>query len=503
MMFRQKEVQRYNEKDCADLYVKKKLSEGELCMNENNEQEVDLKWMIYRVLRGWRNIVVWAVIIGLVVGFGNLGLYGLKCLDPEYIPTDELKFEREHASWVATGENFEQQLANVEEAKEEQREYNEKSVLMQIDPLRKFVASFEMYVNYDYQIMPDMAYQNIDLSDRILKAYATYMTNGELEQYIIDNLDFEIESRYLGEILSFTVDYGTNMISVDVCQQNAEYCQSILDLVQTALEAKYEDICLTIAEHTLITTNASAYEGVDLTLQETQKANRQAVTNLDIAMQETNEAYLEWQEEEPEPQPEYTFIENIKNSIKLLIIGGVVGAVVVAVIIAFGALLSAKLLNPEDLKNRFGLRVVGQLPAARVKKPFAFVSRWFSKFGGITATPEDYDRLAKMVGTSIKSDLASREEEYKKIAFTGMVGAEELKKAVDAMGLGKEYSVVCAPDVLTNAESIEKVTAADCVVLVEKQEESVLADITKELEALRAWNKTVLGAVVVNADAVM
>lgn len=84
-----------------------------------------------------------------------------------------------------------------------------------------------------------------------------------------------------------------------------------------------------------------------------------------------------------------------------------------------------------------------------------------------------------------------------------MVGAEELKKAVDAMGLGKEYSVVCAPDVLTNAESIEKVAVADCVVLVEKQEESVLADITKELEALRAWNKTVLGAVVVNADAVM
>ena len=56
---------------------------------------------------------------------------------------------------------------------------------------------------------------------------------------------------------------------------------------------------------------------------------------------------------------------------------------------------------------------------------------------------------------------------------------------------------------LTNAEAIEKLSAADCVVLVEKQEESTLADITKEIEALKAWNKTVLGAVVVNADAVM
>ena len=143
------------------------------------------------------------------------------------------------------------------------------------------------------------------------------------------------------------------------------------------------------------------------------------------------------------------------------------------------------------------------MPAKRVKKPFAFVSRWFAAFGGITATPEDYDRLAKMVGSSIKSDLASREENWKKVAFTGTVPAEELEGVVSALGMDASYSVICAPDVLTSADAIEKLSEADCVVLVEKQEESTLADITKEIEALRAWNKTVLGAVVVNADAVM
>ena len=476
-------------------------------MNETYEQEIDLKWLIYRVLRGWRTIVVWAIVIAIVMGAGSLGLYGLKCLDPEYLQEAEIAYEREHASWVATIDNFEQQMANIEEAKTEKEEYNAKSVLMQIDPLREFHASFEMYVNYDYQIMPDMQYQNIDLSDRILKAYATYMTNGELYQKIIDGVSFDIERRYLGEILSVSVDYGTNMISISVRQQSAEYCQEILAIVKEALLAKYEDVNATIAEHTLSDTNSSAYETVNLSLQETQKANLQAVTNLDISMQETSEAYEEWLKSEDgmEPTREYTLFEQIKNSIKMCIIGGVVGAVVVAVIIAFGALMSGRLLNPEDLKNRFGLRIVGQLPAARVKKPFAFVSRWFAAFGGITTKPEDYDRLAKMVGTSIKSDLASREEAagWKKIAFTGMVDATELQKAVAAMGIGKEYDVVCAPDVLTNAESIEKLSEASCVVLVEKQEESTLTDITKELEALRAWNKTVLGAVVLNADAVM
>jgi len=472
-------------------------------MNETYEQEIDLKWLIYRVFRGWRTIVVWAIIIGVVIGAGSLGLYGLKRLDPEYMSEAELAFEREHASWVATGENYVQQLANIEEAKREQEEYNEKSVLMQIDPFRDSYASFELYVYYDYQIMPDMAYQNVDLSDRILKAYATYMTNGELYQRIIDNVSYEIEYRFLGELLSVSVDDSNNMISVSAHHESIEKCQEILSIVQEALQDKYADIAATIAEHTLTTTNSAAYETVNLALQETQKSNLLEVTNLDILLQDISEAYREWKAVEPEPTPEYTLFEQIKNAIKLLVIGGVVGAVVVAVLIAFGALLSGKLLNPEDVKNRFGLRLIGALPGKRVKKPFAFVSRWFAAFGGITAKPEDYDRLAKMVGSSIKSDLAFREAECKKLAFTGTVSEKELRKAVDAMGLGKEFSVVCAADVLTNAESIEKVTAADCVVLVEKQEQSMLADITKELEALKAWNKTVLGAVVVNTDAVM
>lgn len=473
-------------------------------MNETYEQEINLKWLIYRVFRGWRSIVIWAIVIALVAGVGSFGLKVLKLQDPEFIAEAELDYQREHASWVATGENFVQQLENIEEAKEEQQEYNEKSVLMQIDPLRDFHASFEMYVNYEYQIMPDMAYQNIDLSDRILKAYATYMTNGELQQYVIDNVSYDIERRFLSEILSVSVDYDNNMISVSVRQQNAEYCQEILSLVQTALNTKYEDIRVAIADHTLQTTNSAAYETVDLSLQETQKANVQAITQLDMSMQEVMKSYEEWKKE-PEPEYEYTLWEVAKSSIKMIIIGGVIGAVLVAAVIAFGALLSGKLLNPEDVKNRFGLRVIGQLPAARVKKPFAFVSRWFAKFGGITAAPEDYNRLAKMVGSSIKSDLASREgaEGWKKIAFTGTVSEEELANVVSALGMDVSYSVICAPDVLTNADAIEKLSGADCVVLVEKQEVSTLADITKEIEALRAWNKPVLGAVVVNADAVM
>ena len=181
-------------------------------MNGNYEQEIDLKWLLYRVLRSFRGIVVWAVILGIVVGLGSFAMNMIKISDPEYIEAEKLNFEREHASWVATGENLLAELGNLEDSREKQIEYNEKSVLMQINPLREYNASFELYVDYDYQIIPDMSYQNIDLSNRILKAYATYMTNGEMYQYLIDNLSSDMELRYLKEILGVSVDYNNNMI---------------------------------------------------------------------------------------------------------------------------------------------------------------------------------------------------------------------------------------------------------------------------------------------------
>jgi len=472
-------------------------------MNEHYEQEIDLKWLLYRILRAWRLIAFWAILLAIVVGAAKLGLNFLKLNDPEYVEEIQIQYEREHAGWVATGENYEITLENLAYEQVKQQEYNEKSILMKIDPLRESIASIEFYLDYDYQIMPDMAYQNIDMSDRILRAYSTYMTNGELHQYILDNLSYELELRYLQEILGLSIDYGTNMISASLRHQDAASCQEILKLVETGLLSRQPAIAAAICEHGLISTNNAAYEQVNLSLEQAQKDNLQAISNINIRIQEVNEEYLEW-EEEPEPELELGTRWAIVNAIKMIIIAGLVVGVLACVVIAVGCILSGKLKNPTDMKNRFGLRIIAQLPQDREKKkPFAFFSRWFAAFGGIKTVPEDYDKLAKMAGTSIKSDLAGQENGYQTIAFTGTLPEEELQRVIDASGLKDSYTVLAAADILTNAASIDQLSAADCVILVEKQEASVLADIEKELESLKAWNKPVLGAIITNTDAVM
>ena len=69
-------------------------------MNEHYEQEIDLKWLLYRILRAWRPIAFWAILLAIVVGAGKLGKalleyngfsdYGL--IIPAAFDVDETKF---------------------------------------------------------------------------------------------------------------------------------------------------------------------------------------------------------------------------------------------------------------------------------------------------------------------------------------------------------------------------------------------------------------------------
>ena len=292
------------------------------------------------------------------------------------------------------------------------------------------------------------------------------------------------------------------MIYVSLRHKDAASCEEIIKLVEAGLFSRQSSIAAAIAEHELISTNASSYEQVNLALEQAQKDNIQKISQIDIRIREINTEYLEWKKE-PEPVLETSRRWAAKDAIKILIIAGVVIAALCMITVAGTCILSGILKNPADMKSRFGLRIIAQLPCERNKKPFAFVSRWFAKLFGIRTAPEDYDKLARMAGTSICSDLATKETNWKTIAFTGSLPADELQQVVEACGLKDKFTVLTAADILTDAASIEQLASADCAVLVEKQESSALTDIEKELEALKAWNKPVLGVIITNTDAIM
>lgn len=482
-------------------------------MNEQNyEQEISLGKMFYRVFRDWRKIFVIAMAIAVIAGAGNFVIKRIKIADPEYLQKAEENYVRELAAFEAIGETLEHEMANLEETRTERETYNANSVLMKINPFREFNASMQLYISTDYQIIPDSVYQNPDLSSRILRSYITYMVDGDMYQYIMSHMSQPLELRYLKEVLTVSADYDNRMVNLGVRNVDAQACDEILMYALEGITAKQPEIVAAIGEHELNAVNQSVYEAVNLDLDEWQKSNQQYMLDLNIRMQEKAEAYEEW-ELSPEPRKEYTLSRIIKNSIKMMILGFIIGAVLAAVYIAFRYIMSDKVQDARDLKNRFGVRVIAQLPKVHGKRVWVGFDRLFAKMGGLLLKEGDAGELAKVAAQSVAAELAARAENEAvsggknapaavKLAFTGNVAQEEIEKLLSSMQWKGGYSVSSVPSILNNPSSVSAVVDADYVVLVEGQEESTYTQIERELEQLAAWKKQVLGFIVTGVDAV-
>ena len=472
-------------------------------MNEQTyEQEISIGKVFYRMFRDWRKIFVAAMVIALLAGVGNFALKKIKTSNPEYLKKAEENFERENAAFFATGETLSREIANLEETRAEREAYNADSILMKINPYREFNASLQLYIATDYQIVPELTYQNIDLSNRILQSYLTYMVNGDMYQYILDHLSQPVELRYLKEILSITPDYDNRMISLNVQNVDEEGCEEILTLAQEGILAKQPGIVNAIGEHELNTVNQSVYESVNLELDEWQKANIQYVSELSIRLQEKGEEYAKW-ERSPEPQKEYTAARILRNSIKTMILGFLAGAVLAAIFIAFCYIMSDKLQDADNLKNRYGLRVIAQVPKVHKKRVWVGFDRLFARMGGLPLYERDAAALAKVAAQSVMAELmAMGTLKDGTIAFTGNVALEEMKKLIAEMEWGDSCTVKCVHNILNNPSAVPEIMNAEYIVLIEKQEESSYTQITRELSELAAWKKKVLGFVVVGVDAI-
>ncbi len=466
-------------------------------MDDNTTKQISLKWLIYRLLRAWKLNIIVAVLVGIIFCSINVTINFIKIGDEELMSNERLDFEREQTSWLAAREGLQLQLDNLEKEKANQLEYNEKSVLMKIDPLRKNVASFELYIDDVYR-----SEESADISSRILRAYSGSIFSENMYSQISEGLNYSIGRRYLNEILDVFVDAENDMMSVSVLHINAEKCQQLLSLIKLGINSRYTDVCQEIAPHGIIITNEVAYETVDTELDDIQKENTRHITDIEMELQQVN-AQLRSSEREKTPEFAYSAPVLIKSGAKWFLIGALGSAVMFALASAMLILLSDKLLEAEEISSRFGLRIIGQLPSTDSKRGKLRKSRAISRLYGIGQRQQDYESLAKMIGVSIRLEMLAQTKDGSKktVAFTGSCSPSQISKAVLSMGL-EESEIVLAPNVLTSAAAIDKVAASDYVVLIEAQDSSALEDIKRELEALAAWEKTIIGAVVINVDSI-
>ncbi len=474
-------------------------------MNEQ-EKEINLKRVLYKALKNWRKAALVAIAGAIVLGGTKCGVELAKISNQEVVEERQRKYEGELAKYQQQGDLILKEMDNLEATLTRQTEYNENSMLMKIEPHNEWRGSIDFYVETDWQVLPEQAIQAQNPANQIVRVYSTYITNGELYQYVLDRMGSDMEIRYLREVLGGTADAANYLIHFTVRGESQEVCKEILGYIEEGMKAKQSEIVVSVGEFNLLTTNSSTYSQINYDLEQTQKNNRQSITDMNTALSAKQFELMEWEKDEEKIEvPVVSNMDAVKSGIKTAILIGLAFGVAVLVLFGAGYFISKYVQDREEFK---GWNVyVGELPRSYRKRTFQWVDCWIGKCFLSDVRASEYSTrlhaVTKQVGEVAKLSVTGDELQ---LAVVSDIPWEELTIFVDAMNKVQKsdcVDYVAAGNPLLMVESIDTILSADGVVLVARQENSRRETVCRIKEQVEGLKKQLLAVVLTEVDAIM
>lgn len=346
---------------CNKYRMKKKdeKEKRERMEQQTYEREIDLVQLIKTMLKK-----IWIMIAAGVVGAILLGTYKILPMvqnlnNPETLEQQEKDYQNSLEEFEKNKKRIEKEIDNLNKSIERQEEYNEKSVLMQMNPFDVQVGTVQYYIDTDYQIILESTYQNPDITRSVLNAYASMATNGTMFNYLQDNMKEKLELRYLQELIKVEVDYNNYMINIRVIHKGEKECEELLDLIKRCFSKYQATVVKNIGPHDMQEVTESFYSTVELSYETTQTSNEDKVTSF----MESLEAKTKEFEEMKEPEKAAGSVTAVlKSGIKYILMGGLLGGFIAAAVIFFVIIMDTTVKDEKDVAFYLDLPVLASVP---------------------------------------------------------------------------------------------------------------------------------------------
>lgn len=464
-------------------------------MDQNNtyEQEIDLKDLMFAVLHKWRSILLVAIVAGVLLGGVKAVMTYQSQNDEETILAAEEQYEDDLHSYERNKETMERELGNLQTDIENQQNYLEKSVLMNMSPYDIYEARADIFVKTDYEIMPGMFYQNVDYTDTILQTYQSVMTSVAFLSHIAESTGIDVQ--YLQELIQ--IERGstvvgntsklTNLLTVTVKNSSKKDAEAVLKKLLEGIESLQVNITANIGEHTVNTVNKSTGATVDLALADRQREQNNQLISLQQSLEEKQQALNDL--EEPAKLTSAS-TATIKSGIKYGILGGVLGGFMIVFFVCVVFVMSDKVYSSKELRRRSNVKVLGVFPVSGKKA--GAVDRLLNRLEGKVFAVTEEDEAAL-----IAANISNYAGEIKKILVTGTIAEDMVTHA--ARLLSDRLSgieIVSGQNMLKNVETIKMLPSCGGVVLVEQAGLTTYSMMGQEMEKVVDLQKEIIGCIV-------
>lgn len=340
---------------------------------DNDEVVIDLRVLMWEILRKWHIILVVCVIFA--VASGMFGMHKNKTQSVAVQPED--LYEQLKPAEIAKVNN----LVSIQKRIDEKTEYEKNSIYMSLNAYDVDVARTDFILSNN----PDNKY--------IRQLYTTYMFEGGLYNDIIEEYPDDISLENLSELVKIILSdrkvnvnedsednyYKGNdlnrVISVRILGKDKEQCQELQSLVIKNVKQYEKEVQKRYNSHSIEETASNVYKAVDTDIANAKSAYDSQMYSLYNEYQSLYNALSDTQislfdellNEEEEPEEEEQEEEKTKPvepvsggiSLKYVLVGILAGGFLSVVVIVLTTMFNGRIFVQRQITDRGLARVFG------------------------------------------------------------------------------------------------------------------------------------------------
>ena len=445
---------------------------------ENAVNDISLKEILAVIVRAGKKLIISMVVFAILfAAVGALNYYVLtENPDKEY-EIAYAEYEVTKVQLAATIERTYSDAAN-------QKDYNEKSQLMRIDPYSKKTTTMTFAITgikLD-EVTDSFGATEIPISyitSRIQAQYSVMWLGLDLQTVAEGTPYSNVPDQYLREVITMYISDG-GILTLTIMGSDTEACEQMAKkLYEVMLESKEAVVKASYMHDFTVLNDTITKESIDLTLEKQQAESLAKLENYQMKIVQYEKELLELE------APSY--YGGVKGIIVNFILGMVVGLLLMAIWVVCMYLIQGKVSGAKQMSSRYGLLHFGSMLDScdlwtklgyRVMNEKVWTdpeqAQSYIRENGINHLPAD--------GSVVIASTLDNLSENTKNELVALLGAK-----------GNKVSFVT--DVSHNPAALTAITQCGAVVLAERAFASGNAEVKDMLATVKELDKPVCGFV--------
>lgn len=460
-------------------------------MNQQYNKEIDLIRLGIEILKKWRFVLCMILAFGILIGGGKAAAGFLRLQDAEYMKTQTETVHEANKKYSDTKSLYEAQLENITKEIKVKEAYRESSIYLNLDPYNVYKETATYYVSTDYQIMPDMSFQNINPMSAILYAYKVCIDDVSIYRNVIAEHHYPVDAASVRELVTVTTDPENGLFIISAMGQDEEMAKAIMNGIREQIIRNQEKIVAAIHEHSIEETARVGGYTVDMTLMSVLSNHNDSISKLQEVQAKKQK---ELNELETPSGSVLTRGSVMKGAARHGILGCLLGGVLACGWICFRYAAKDTIPDGETLRRIYNVRVLGTYRERKPGGAFSIIDRAIEKLENSGPVEYDVDQAYAVAGANI---IASTKRGMN-VFLAGSVSAQQMHLAYEKMvrSLNDNTCVLIqGGDILHDPAAIRTLPQIDAVVFVEDMVRTNGIAFAKEVDAVRMADKRILGLI--------